>query len=44
MSFTNMNSTTPENVKFYMYKYNFTYDDWFGPLNVIKKIYRMLCY
>ena len=35
MSFTNMNSTIAENVNFFMYKDNFTYHDWFGPLNVI---------
>ena len=35
MSFTNMNSTIVKNVKFFMYKYNFPYHDWFGPLNVI---------
>ena len=39
MSFTNMNSTIAENVNFFMYKYNFTFHDWFGPLNdILKKI------
>ena len=37
MSFTNMNSTIAENIKYFMYKYNFTYYDWFGPLHVILK-------
>ena len=37
MSFTNVNSIIAENVKFFMYKYNFTYHDWFGPENVILK-------
>ena len=35
MSFTNINSTIAENVCFFMYKYNFTYHDWFGPLYAI---------
>ena len=35
MYFTNMNSTIAENIKFFMYEYNFTYHDWFGPLHVI---------
>ena len=34
MSFTNINSTIAENIKFFAYKYNFTYHDWFGPLHV----------
>ena len=42
MSFTNMNSTIAENVNYFMYKYNFTYHDWFGPLNVILK--KIECY
>ena len=34
-----MNSTIAVNVKFFMYKYNYTYHDWFVPLNVnLKKI------
>ena len=37
MSFTNINSTIAENIKFFMYKYNFTYHDWFVPLHVILK-------
>ena len=37
-----MNSTFAENVKFFMYKYNFTYHEWFGPLNVILK--KIECY
>ena len=37
MSFTNMNSTIAENIKYFMYKYNFTYYDWFGLLHVILK-------
>ena len=42
MSFTNMNSTIAENIKYCMYKYNFTYYDWFDPLHVILK--KMECY
>ena len=42
MSFTNMNSTIAENIKYFMYKYNFTYYDWFGPLHVILK--KIKCY
>ena len=42
MSFTNMNSTIAENIKYFMYKYNFTYYDWFGPLHVILK--KIECY
>ena len=37
MSFTNVNSIIAENVKFFMYKYNFTYHDWFGPVHAILK-------
>ena len=37
MSFTNMNSTIAETMKFFMYKYNFTYHDWFVPLHAILK-------
>ena len=32
-----MNSTIAENMKYFMYKYNFIYYDWFGPLHVILK-------
>ena len=42
MSFTNINSTIAENFKFFMYKYNFTYHDWFGLLHVILK--KIECY
>ena len=42
MSFTNMNSTIAENIKYFMYKYNFTYYDWFGPLHVI--LMKIECY
>ena len=42
MSFTNMNSTIAENIKYSMYKYNFTYYDLFGPLHVILK--KIECY
>ena len=42
MSFTNINSTVAENIKFFMYKYNFTYHDWFVPLHVILK--KIECY
>ena len=42
MSFTNMNSTIAENIKYFMNKYNFTYYDWFGPLHVILK--KIECY
>ena len=39
MSFTNMNSTIAENIKYFMYKYNFTCHDWFGSLHdILKKI------
>ena len=38
-----MNSTIAENIKYFMYKYNFTYyHDWFGPLHVILK--KIECY
>ena len=37
MSCINIYSTIAENVKFFMYKYYFTYHEWFGPLNVILK-------
>ena len=37
-----MNSTIAENMKLFMYRYNFTYHDWFGPLNVILK--KIQCY
>ena len=42
MSFTNMNSTIMENFKFIMHKYNFTYQNWFGLLNIILK--KIECY
>ena len=42
MSFPNMNSTIAENIKYFMYKYNFTYYDWFGPLHVI--FFKIECY
>ena len=42
MSFTNMNSTIAENIKYFMYKYNFNYYDWFCPLHVILK--KIECY
>ena len=29
-------------LSFFMYKYNFTYPEWFGPLNVILK--KIECY
>ena len=41
-SFTNMNSTIAENIKYFVYTYNFTYYDWFGPLHVILK--KIECY
>ena len=37
ISFTNMNSAITENIQFFMYKYNFTYHDWFGPPHIILK-------
>ena len=42
LSFTNMNSTIAENITYFMYKYNFTYYDWFGPLHAILK--KIECY
>ena len=42
MSFTNMNFTIAENIKYFMYKYNFTYYDWFDLLHVILK--KIECY
>ena len=38
----NMESTIAENVKFFVYKCNFSYHDWFGSLNVILK--KIECY
>ena len=42
MSFTNMNYSIAKNIKFFMYRNNFTYHYWFGPFHVILKI--MECY
>ena len=37
-----INVYTAENIKYFMYKYNFTYYDWFGLLHVILK--KIECY
>ena len=42
MYFTNRKYTIAENIKLFMYKYNFTYHDWLGPLHVFLK--KIECY
>ena len=42
MFFTNMNSAVVKYVKYFVYKYIFTYYDWFGQLHVILK--KIECY